>query len=434
MRSAPEEQLTLREIMRGLARYTVLAALMLVIGIAGCSNDNPVTPNTPSTGTNTSHAEITYTPEAKVFTKEEMGDVTQIDSNNLTFHIRSSNPKAAALAKGDVIVIGEYAIRRVKSVSNSGGNVVVQTDTCAITEAIQDADISWDYEVKFTPQFFKNAFGSAFGKGAKVEQVAEDILKVSFEDKPFAYEIEMKLEGDKAHCIVTMEKKIKDVKVAEFKVQGTLNKFRSKLVMQIKDRKLLKYEQANNQLNVDFTVTYAVIGSGVDLGYTLTIPLIKVPIPNVPFIFLEYSTQVVLNASVPVTGSSNLGVRFNLNADQGFQFLDGGKNITATGALKSEKIEKTKEPMTGAPGPMGLSWGINFPRIEISIPGITAGWVQSGYLVGGDYTMMPPCQQAKAQLIGSCGWSLGAFGVTIASGNKTLWSKEKVLLKAGQCP
>jgi hypothetical protein len=232
-----------------------------------------------------------------------------------------------------------------------------------------------------------------------------------------------------------MAKNVKGVKVAEFKLQGTLNKFRSKLVMQIKDRKLIKYEQDNNQLNIDFTVTAAATGAGVDLGYSLTIPLIKTPIPNVPFIILEFKTQVVLNASIPVLdGYSNIGMRFNLSADQGFQYLDAGKNITPTGALKTDKTEKTKEPRTGASGPVALSWGINFPRIEIGIPGLTTGWVQSGYLIGGDYTMMPACQQAKSQVIGSCGWSLGAFGVTVASKSTTLWSKETVHLKAGQCP
>jgi hypothetical protein len=158
------------------------------------------------------------------------------------------------------------------------------------------------------------------------------------------------------------------------------------------------------------------------------------PIPGIPFIVLDYKTQVVMNASVPVTGYSNIGARFNLSADQGFTYIDGGTNITPTGALKSDKVEKTQEPRTGAPGPVGLSWGINFPRIEIGIPGIVTGWIQSGYLIGGDYTMVPACQQAKTSMIGSYGWSLGALGVTVASGSNTFWKKEKVLLKVGQCP
>ena len=80
-------------------------------------------------------------------------------------------------------------------------------------------------------------------------------------------------------------------------------------------------------------------------------------------------------------------------------------------------------------------FGIGFPRTGFSLTGTqTSVWIQPAYLIGGDYTMIPACQQAKAQFIGSTGYGLGALGVSVASGTKVLWQKEKVFLKAGQCP
>jgi len=89
---------------------------------------------------------------------------------------------------------------------------------------------------------------------------------------------------------------------------------------------------------------------------------------------------------------------------------------------------------TGAASAIGVNFGLAFPRIEIGAFGeVLVPWIQTAFLIGGDYTFTPACQQAKSQFIGACGidLSLAGFGY---NAKKTLWQEEKVLLKSGDCP
>jgi hypothetical protein len=60
-------------------------------------------------------------------------------------------------------------------------------------------------------------------------------------------------------------------------------------------------------------------------------------------------------------------------------------------------------------------------------------WIQTAFLIGGDFTFTPPWQQAKCMYIGACSFDISFLGFKY-SANKTLWQEEKVLLKAGECP
>ena len=90
---------------------------------------------------------------------------------------------------------------------------------------------------------------------------------------------------------------------------------------------------------------------------------------------------------------------------------------------------------TGASSAIGANFGLAFPRLEIGIfDKLIVPWIHTAFLIGGDYTFTPPCQQAKCQFIGACGIDFKFLLGYSYSLNKTLWQEEKVLLQAGECP
>jgi hypothetical protein len=93
-----------------------------------------------------------------------------------------------------------------------------------------------------------------------------------------------------------------------------------------------------------------------------------------------------------------------------------------------------KKAQTGASSAIGVNYGMAFPRLEIGIfDNIVVPYVQTSFLIGGDYTFTPACQQAKSQFIGACGVNFKFLGFSY-NAKKTLWQEEKVLLKSGDCP
>lgn len=140
--------------------------------------------------------------------------------------------------------------------------------------------------------------------------------------------------------------------------------------------------------------------------------------------------QLVANAVVPLEGSSQVSARFKYDSEAGFTY--NGTSVEANAKAGTFSIDKNIA-QTGAAGAIGINWGIGFPRLELGMFGESlVPYVQTACLIGGDFTFTPPCQQARAQFIGSCGYNLKILGISVLSGLKTLWQQEKVLLKAGQ--
>lgn len=416
-------------------RYFYLLAMFSVVFASACTETAVTPPNNNPGGTNDPNNvvkfDVTWAPETKVIPKSDAGLIRSIDSINYGFTFQSGNPTIDALKNGDIIAVTDFVIRRVTSVQRSGSTVVVATEECKLTDAVTDADIAWDYGVSFTPQFFASAY-SKMGRTPHI--VTNDSLGVEFSAYGLKHSVSFKFKGESADIVITSVKEAGGQTVAEFRCEGTLNKFRQKGEIKISNRKLMTFENRNNQMNADFTLSATAAGSGNTVGLNVELPVFKFPIPQLPFFVFEIKCQVVLNMVVPPDGSTLLKARFIYEADQGIRYVDGS-GFSAIANIRSEKVEKANEPRTGASSPISVSWGLGFPRTGFSLAGTeTNVWIQPAYLIGGDYTMLPPCQQAKAMFIGSTGYNLGALGVSLASGSKTLWSKETVLLKVGQCP
>ena len=96
-------------------------------------------------------------------------------------------------------------------------------------------------------------------------------------------------------------------------------------------------------------------------------------------------------------------------------------------------FEKIKAE-TGASTAIGANFGLAFPRLELAIFGESVvPWIQTAFLIGGDFTFTPPCQQAKSTFIGACGVNFSFFGLGYSANHK-FWEEEKVLLQTAECP
>jgi len=134
---------------------------------------------------------------------------------------------------------------------------------------------------------------------------------------------------------------------------------------------------------------------------------------------------------VPVDGSSQIEVKFNYNSTTGIKY--NGTTVSADASMGEKSMDKNKA-QTGASTAIAANFGLAFPRIEIGVfEDVIVPYIQTAFLIGGDYTFNPACQQAKSQFIGACGLNLSFLGFNY-NANTVLWQEEKVLLQSGDCP
>jgi hypothetical protein len=415
--------------------------VLALVLLAGCGDDAPVDPG-PGPGTDDGSPtepagrkdsiryEVEWKPGTRILDASDMARAQSIDSTRKTFRFTVGDPTIDSLKQGDVVVFGSYALRKVRSVSVSGGVKTVLTDTAAITDAIRNADITWDYGVRFDPSVMRRH--PRFAKGAR--NAAADTFGVQLEKGDYEYGVAIKLLTDRARINVRALKKVGGSKLAEFRADAVIYKFRALGAVKIREGRLIEYDARNEYASGDVTLSIAAAGSGNDIGIEVELPMLVLPIPQMPILQFEVKTLVVLNASVPPDGSSLIKARFKYDVDGGFSYVDG-KQVQSIAQLRGEEVIKENEPRTGASSPVAVSWGLALPKLELKFLDTPIGWVQTAYLIGGDYTPhFPACQQAKAQFIGAAGYGVGAFGFTLASGSKTLWQKEHIFLKTGNCP
>ncbi|MBC8146171.1 MAG: hypothetical protein H7X80_11355 [bacterium] len=359
-----------------------------------------------------------------------MQKIESIDSAQKTFRFTTGNATIDNLKAGDVVIFGDYTFRKVRSVSSFGNIKTVQTDSCAITDAIKNCNINWDYGVRFDPNVIKRH--PKFGKRSAV--TAADTFGVQLEKGDYEYAVGIKLLTDRMNVNVRALKKLAGSKVAELRADAVIYKSRALGKILIENGKLMEFEARNDFAAGDVTLELAAAGSGRDIGIEVEIPMLVLPIPQMPVFTFEVKTLIVINANVPGDGSSLIKARFKYDVDGGFKYVNG-TSVRSIAQLRGDEVTKQNEPRTGASSGVAISWGLALPKLELKFLDTPIGWVQTAYLIGGDYTpAFPACQRAKAQFIGAAGYGIGAFGFTLASGSTTLWQKEYVFLKTAQCP
>jgi hypothetical protein len=401
---------------------------------AGCSKDSPTGPGGDPDRQDKSTFNVTWSPNAVIFKADEMSSLKKIDSADFRFHFDANNEKAKGLSAGKIVVINNYAIRKVKNVKISGGETVVETEDAELTEAMKEADISWDYGIDVSAKALakglaKQTGGSLIeGKDSLVVSFASGVYKIAFVIKPG--QGETSISGKITKELIPGS----TAKSARYTIKGAMKKFRSTGHIVIHDGQFNDFTMDNENVSADFLLTAVAAGSGNDLGIELPVPLLKFPIPDLPFLVYELKAHLVLNASVPSDGSCDIGLRIQYNSDQGFQFDPQTKNLRPQSNINWKGFTPAYPPKTAASGPIGVSFGIAYPRVEVNIAGTKTGaWVHTAGVIGGDFTMFPVCRQAKATAIVAGGLKLGVTGLSTEI-KKTIWQKDTTFFKTGDCP
>ncbi|MBK9248716.1 MAG: hypothetical protein IPM69_11515 [Ignavibacteria bacterium] len=418
-------------------RLLILSCCIIIIN-NGCNDTTTVTSTPEEWKPSSTTCDVTYTPNTIYFDSTEIKALLESDSVNHSFTFDANSPKVSTFDVGKILLPWRKDVRKIASIQKNGTKVIVTTDTCLLSEVIQDGTLSWDFAADFSPNNVIIPTMTVAGKKGNfiLTPVANDTFAIRLDFGDYIYKVSIKLKNDYMYAKIGVDKKLFQGLRASFTAEGTVSKFRQQSTMRFSNSNLQQFDHINKHIKGDMTLRLAAAGSGNDaINFELPIVVAKYPIAVGPFIFfINVKIQVVATCIVPPDGSSNLNAKFSYDSEAGFTF--NGVDANPFGSPGTYNMVKDGELATASSSSVAASFGVGFPRTELDLfgSGLIVPYVQPAILIGGDFTTgIHPCHQAQVSFIGSAGVNMGFAGMTLKK-TWSLWNKPLVLLKAGDCP
>jgi hypothetical protein len=413
--------------MRKVSLFCLISILFFLVVSCG---DNSTDAGDPPLKNDSTYYDVTYTDNTILIDGAALSSIVDVDTANYVYTFMANEPKLANVKTGDILLIHGLALRKVSVVNELGDNIEIETEYATLNEAIKDGTISWNKQIDFK----KGVVPSVMMKGnLQTPRVTADGFDFEFKYGEFTYHIVFSFAETKADITFEITKDVVKNVTAKFTAKGKIEQFNSETNMEYQNQELMRFGQKNTNMKGDLTLNLTVAGSGRDnITFDFPVVLLKYPVLVGPIpVFINVKVLFVLNCVVPVDGSSQVEVKFSYNSVTGIKYENG--TVSADASMGDQNMDKNKA-QTGASSAIGANFGLAFPRLEIGVfDEVIVPWIQTAFLIGGDYTFTPPCQQARSQFIGACGLDLSFLGFGY-SANKTLWQMEKILMKSGDCP
>lgn len=377
--------------------------------------------------------DVDVSPDTVMVDEAHLSLLLASDEETHVYEFDAAGAQNAGLtfAAGVPLAIHGIAVRRITSATESGGRIIVETEPVSLNEVITDGVIGWDYGVEFTAEKVRAIEIPGYGKVAVQEDTP---IEFELEVGDYTYGIKATLGGEVATFEFTVTKDLGGLAQGKFVAQGEIRRFRSRDAIDFAGGELQDFDHELNGMRGEATLELVVTASGGDaVNFELPVPVFELPfvVGFVPVV-LEIKAQFVINASVPVDGSSRVQAQFSYDSNLGISY--DGVNVQAGGSLGGITFGEGVHE-TGASSAVSANFGVGFPRVELSIAGGTVvPWAQTAFLIGGSYTFYPACQTADVLFLGALGFDLTVLDWNLFSGSKTLFQEKLPLLRAGDCP
>lgn len=374
--------------------------------------------------------DVEWTPETTVVSESMLGLMKSADTTDDVYVFDAAGVGAAGLdlSEGRILVIYNTAFGKIDSVVQNGPDLEIHTVFAPLTEAISDGTIAWDYGVEFTA----DKIVGRSPDGRRIRPRADE-LTFSFPYGGFTFDIKMGLGGATSAVTITAKKGIGDNITAQFTAQGTLHRFRSQDLIEIRSRKLEAFEHSLDGIRGDLTLELLVAGSASDsLNFKPDLTLMEIPIPMMIPTTLAIKIQFVSQLKVPIDGSTNIKTGFSFDSDLGVVF--NGVDVSANAQIGPYQFADESKTI-GASSPVAANFGIGFPRFELGIGKVLiVPWAQTAFLIGGSFTPFhPTCLIVEGQFIGAGGVDFAVLG-ELLNRDFTFWNEKETFFRSNTCP
>lgn len=420
----------------------IILVLIIIAVAMSCSDDKSANPDGATTITPVYNVEYK---ENTVILKDDNDDlIRNLDTASSTYTFDGSKFAEDPIVGGVILVEGKL-LRKVKSVKRNGGDLVVETEDAALTDAIENGEIAWDV----TPEW-NNATSLKFD-GVTVMTLPANLSEkiehtISYGGVEHKIEIEPKLvDGKVSSCAFSfiMAKKIGGKATAAFTAKGTVTLPSQSTLIKIKEGKLEEFKSFNKGIKADLDLSLSAAGSSsgehsLELpGVALSIPIRFIPTPSGPIflpipVSIDIGIQFVTKMTVPdASSSATASSKLSLTADGEFEYT--GIGVHTGGNFGKDQITDGEFDAAASLGlPIDVQFGVAFPRIGLNIAGQELAYIHTGFTTGSSLNWGPVCKSGYVKMIVEGGYELKVLGQTIAE-QKKVFAERKREAKSEGC-
>lgn len=399
-----------------------LLILFLVIG-SSCSSSSATGPDEPGK-INENGVKAELAPET-VMVQEHIIESGLLSENEethtYTFDADVLNGANLELAKGGILLLERKALRRITSVSESNGQLTVETsDDVTMEEAFKELDLKKSEPLKFTSAVVEKAVMEFQGKRFAPGHFENGTANWEYEVGAYKVTGSVQAEGSRAVVKLVMHKSYGEGGVS-FATEAVIQEMTSDLDIQIRDHKTRNFSYQNPGMEGKVDLSLAAAGGGVDPDFGFG------PLTMFQFVFMVGPVPVRVVAKVQTVAKISVQGKASATAKTSISY-SGAAGVSYDGTKYSASVGGGLEiPLFGSSegdsAPSGFDgynvdtqYGFTAPVIEVQLFGnIIVPFIRPEFYIGSSFHWAPICKNAYVRYAVDGGIDLRFLGRNLAS-------------------
>lgn len=355
-----------------------------------------------------------------VLLDEEVIAASLIDSDEenfvYTFNAELLSDGGIDLKKGEIMLLANKALRRITSVSESGGQLIVETEFAALNEAFENAIIESSQYFDFRQMDRSKIFLEYGGKMLPPNVAAKDDdsgqTKWEYKFGDFTIEGTLNSKTDEAKIALLVKYQTGDVSGAMLS-ELTLKGFENDTRIRITDHKTESFRFNNSGLEGKLDMRFVFAGGrSAEESWAPPMPAIILPftVGVVPFT-LRIGPVFVYKIELGADGTAQFETSFSFSGGMGVQV--DGTNFTPLleGGIRNPAYEQAVGNAAGFGGTVSGQYGIALPSVTLSAFGeAIVPYLNQEFYLGASYTF-PTCTKLWSRYEINAGVKMKMFGL-----------------------
>ena len=418
----------------------VLASISSVLAVSACSSSDSgssaaapaanggvtgTPPGPPPTfAPDAVKFDVAWKPTTKVIAdaSTRLIDVTE-DTGTFTYRFHPDSDEIAALAPGDIAVLGGVAYRTVISTEKQPTAVVLVAQRTTLPAAIESGTMAWKRMFDFgKPETINQA---SFGLGDGRFHTLDLSTGIMYSGMVGGFDVSMSFHAMNGRLMLSMtaSKSIDGQRSIALTGDGYLESFQSEGQLVFDPSGLVDFRYGSNQVRGEIKIKAAATNAGVSqdllsIPLRVRIPMDIGPVPVLITLGANINVTAALNA-MPNTAEAEVVIGFDTT--QGLQL--NGTSLNPTGSVDGQSLDVQSGGGTSSIA-AGLTVCVEAPRVEMAFLGELASVaLTQNNCAEVVYTSEPACNEVNATIVGRGLGQLGFLGVTLAQADVELYSR-----------
>lgn len=350
------------------------------------------------------------------FIKTETIDAAITDENpethTYTFNHSVLTDADISLSNEDILLLEGKALRKIRSINESNGQLTVETDFASLDEAFKHADVYQTTTLDFTETVTEKIAIEYDGQILRPNVAKEGGGAWEYELGDVTVEGTLQTDSDKAVISLLVSYDAGGLTGA-MKAIATIENVQNETAFRIEDHETKSFQFHNPGLKGGVEIEFVMAGGmSPEASWEPPLPAVIIPfsVGPIPVVF-KMGTVYTFQLDLGAEGSASFNTSFNYSGDLGFQVEESEFTPMLDGGIKNPDASDAEGNAAGFGGTVTGQFGVALPKISFSMFGETVvPYLTQEYYAGASYTF-PTCTKLFSRYEVNTGIDMSLFGL-----------------------